>query len=1011
MKILTIRFENIHSLKGEHRIDFGSGILAEAGLFAITGPTGSGKSTLLDVITLALYNRIARVDKSMTKRSLEDDGSIMTRNMKSCFAEVEYEVKGKKYRSHWSIERNRNNNLNDRKQEVVEISTGTILESGTRVPEKNEAIIGLSYSQFSKAIVLAQGEFSKLLQAPRNERNKLLEDITGARSYRTIGRAVFLKYREIEKNVSLKKAKLEGIQLLPKEEIEEREKELTALNKQKPEIEKKYREASQKIDLRKDHLQKQEDEKELRKNKEEIAGQIDEFKEKANRLKLHERFSKYNPFLQEYVRLRNEKQRIAKSIESFISEREKEEKSLNDHLTAASELLKKDISSKEAIQLLEDFRNSVLKLQQDENTKFQESNSKKSQIQVYVRAINQLGFRLANPESPGQFSAAAKPVTSEIKEIIENSGFSSLQNLKQEIQTLKDQTLLGLDIVNKKEKQLLLEEDLQTAIKESSRLKDQIKSGSKRISDLEKEIPELRKEIAVLKEKKEIQLVRQSLDDHRKKLKPKEPCPLCGSADHPFAEHRPVFDLEESLLDEKEDNLNLKNSLLSQTGETIRLLNKELKKQNQIREKLEAELSGLIKQSESLIREMNWSKDLTAEEMKNLHKKIKLRGEKLEKIIPAFEAAIIFEEIRKLFREWHKLIQNYISLKKRREVLYKGNQLQSDVDGLSKKITRSVTKIDSCSHQISNYKKEKEGIASDFEKHGKQLERILFDENLESFSELRAFILDEETAAGFRKMQTELNNRKLRLEEQEKSLETVLKKMREKDDLSVSLEDLKENHEKTGEEMSQVSQRIGEINSILESDKKYRVLREQELEELKLLKKDLKLWKTMYDLIGDATGDKFSNFVQDLTLEQLIGFTNQRLADFSDRYLLDIPTAEEASRSDTLKVIDKYMGDSRRSIHTISGGETFLVSLAMAIALSDIASKNVAIQSLFIDEGFGSLDPENLDQAISILEKMQHESDKSIGVISHVGALKERITTQIRLNKSGLGYSSLEIVQ
>jgi exonuclease SbcC len=182
------------------------------------------------------------------------------------------------------------------------------------------------------------------------------------------------------------------------------------------------------------------------------------------------------------------------------------------------------------------------------------------------------------------------------------------------------------------------------------------------------------------------------------------------------------------------------------------------------------------------------------------------------------------------------------------------------------------------------------------------------------------------------------------------------------------------------------------------------------LNELNQLQKDLALWKTMNDLIGDLNGNKFSNFVQDLTLEQLIGFTNKRLIEFSDRYILDIPTAEEAEKSDTLKVFDKYMGNARRSVRTLSGGETFLVSLAMAFALSDIASRNVKIESLFIDEGFGTLDPETLDQAITILEKMQNEGDKSVGIISHVGALKERITTQIQLEKSSLGYSTIKVV-
>jgi exonuclease SbcC len=97
-------------------------------------------------------------------------------------------------------------------------------------------------------------------------------------------------------------------------------------------------------------------------------------------------------------------------------------------------------------------------------------------------------------------------------------------------------------------------------------------------------------------------------------------------------------------------------------------------------------------------------------------------------------------------------------------------------------------------------------------------------------------------------------------------------------------------------------------------------------------------------------------------------------------------------------------------VKTLSGGETFILSLSLALALSDLAAKNVEINSLFIDEGFGTLDPETLDQTIDTLEKLQSESSKTIGIISHVEALKERIGTQIQLERNGQGYSSLKVV-
>ena len=104
------------------------------------------------------------------------------------------------------------------------------------------------------------------------------------------------------------------------------------------------------------------------------------------------------------------------------------------------------------------------------------------------------------------------------------------------------------------------------------------------------------------------------------------------------------------------------------------------------------------------------------------------------------------------------------------------------------------------------------------------------------------------------------------------------------------------------------------------------------------------------------------------------------------------------------------MGGMKRSVKTLSGGETFVISLALALALSDLASSNVQIKSLFIDEGFGTLDPDSLEQVLITLEELQEEGSKMIGVISHVDSLKERITTQLRIIPNGRGFSKIEIV-
>ncbi|MDZ7847105.1 MAG: SbcC/MukB-like Walker B domain-containing protein [Owenweeksia sp.] len=161
------------------------------------------------------------------------------------------------------------------------------------------------------------------------------------------------------------------------------------------------------------------------------------------------------------------------------------------------------------------------------------------------------------------------------------------------------------------------------------------------------------------------------------------------------------------------------------------------------------------------------------------------------------------------------------------------------------------------------------------------------------------------------------------------------------------------------------------------------------------------------DLIGDKIGKRFNDFAQDLTLQQLLALANNRLSQLTDRYRVASPQEDE---DDSLIAIDDHMGGQRRSVKTLSGGETFVLSLSLALALSDLASKNVEINSLFIDEGFGTLDPETLDQTLDTLEKLQTESSKTIGIISHVEALKERISTQIQLERNGQGYSSLKVV-
>ena len=165
---------------------------------------------------------------------------------------------------------------------------------------------------------------------------------------------------------------------------------------------------------------------------------------------------------------------------------------------------------------------------------------------------------------------------------------------------------------------------------------------------------------------------------------------------------------------------------------------------------------------------------------------------------------------------------------------------------------------------------------------------------------------------------------------------------------------------------------------------------------------DLKVWQQLNELIGSATGKKFRTFAQGLTFDIMVANANTQLQKMSDRYLL---IRDEESPLE-LNVIDNYQAGEVRSTKNLSGGEGFIISLALALGLSNMASHNIRVDSLFLDEGFGTLDEDSLDIALNTLTGLQQEG-KLIGVISHVQALKERIHTQIKVEKLSGGHSQI----
>ena len=160
-----------------------------------------------------------------------------------------------------------------------------------------------------------------------------------------------------------------------------------------------------------------------------------------------------------------------------------------------------------------------------------------------------------------------------------------------------------------------------------------------------------------------------------------------------------------------------------------------------------------------------------------------------------------------------------------------------------------------------------------------------------------------------------------------------------------------------------------------------------------------RVWAQLSELIGSADGKKFRNFAQQLTLDILLDYGNRQLQSLTRRYRL-----QRIKDSLGLLVVDQDMGDEVRSVHSLSGGESFLVSLALALGLASLSSHRVRVESLFIDEGFGSLDAESLRVAMDALDNLQAQGRK-VGVISHVAEMTERIGTRVQVLRQAGGVS------
>ncbi len=1181
MKILRLRLKNIHSLKGEHQVDFTKSPLADSGIFAIIGPTGAGKSTLLDVITLALYNRTPRIGQ-LSKTAVKNMGTIITRNTEDCYAEIEYEVKNKQYRSRWEISTARSGELRDYEMLLAEVPSGNIISSKKgEIPQLNTDTVGLNYEQFVKSIVLSQGEFAKFLKATPEERSELLEKITGTEIYRKIGKAAFDKHKEENEKLNNLKIQKEAIKLLTSEQIDNFNNQLID-NQRNVFIYTKRITEQEKLFNIKQNIKNLENQREkLTKQKIDIDNQILYFEPQIQKLNKHQRLInlkaniielKNSHLLQEnninkLTTLENklETNNISlhdnlQKLEKFNADADKlteqenillpkilkcreldiEIKNLTSQIKQLREIF---IQKTELYSATEDNITTIKKTITDNNAELQKQEIWVSENTILTTVEKELALikeKIANFEDEEQNLKALlkklsnKNLQQEInklnswEEILEYIDVYIAENKKLATEILNN---LDIDINNSPELDNRLEElknihnELKNLInisnnylKNDTKTKDltvnnsqitlQIAEDENNIYQLKIEIEIAEKYIEELKIRKDRQQLEAKYAEDRKKLIPNQECFLCGATTHPYVKHY-VSQLDDTIINLKNKETAYKNLQLKlqQTNKSL-ITNQSIFKNNanNIAE-LEKENSKLLADFENINLVHNLSCDInnqedintkiiqTIEKGKNIRKQ-KEAVTKYWELKQIIDATINFSDkvlninhlknsLKNTLAKYKKyfdnktnysdilhLLEKYVAkynatneqiLQINKNILANKNILtekQINLDNLKKDLTAQKNVLDEVKRQNENLKQqryellenktadevenkikfditnsrekvahqtnvltklktEKQAIINNINEIKETIENNkliisrqeefllpkLLAENITSTEDALKSILEEKTIVSIQKQQEELNNKKVAIIQSLSDNQEQLEILKTEDNLKYNYDTLNAEIQQNKKDLENKNRDIGIIKNKLEENETRKI--EHSALEKDFLAQSIETtrWENLNRLIGDAAGKKFTLLAQQLTLNELIIYSNIHLKGLNDRYIL--------KKSDNLKenliVIDTYMGNTERSVQTLSGGESFLLSLALALGLSDLASKNTRIECLFIDEGFGTLDHQTLDTAIATLEKLQLQTKRTIGIISHVPSIKERITNQIELRKLSSGFSTIVI--
>ena len=1028
MRIKKIEIENLNSLQGYWSIDLEHpDYKKNHDLFVICGETGSGKTTILDAITLALYGRTPR------QSSLSSENELMTRHTAHCLARVTYECRRGTYVSEFSQHRAREKSdgkLVAATCRITNLQTGQV-QSGLAIASLKAAtteIIQLDYEQFCRSIMLAQGEFDSFIQDGSSrgdsERNRaqILAKLNGTEKYRQIGAAICDRWALEKKRLDDLKEKKDSLKALSAEQIEEfnnKTKELTAqvqkLNSSADQIQTRLTWMEQLSALK-------EKEENARSCRLDVEQKIAAFAQSELILKNADKAKNCKAAWTEFktlddaqttreIQLKSQKESLIEIEQAFVESREaavKAKKSLEEFEKSLSEQQK----------IWEEVTKLDAKIDPvSEN--LDKASKRKSDAENNLKNAEEKRTKLSQSEI-----SLKKELEDSAKYIEQNKSDSTLS---EKIAVLtQDSKLLGDN-----------ETKLQTVKKQIAGLESKISDGENELAALESDDTELNNELKTLVSSEYVSvanLIQGTLEKGK-------PCPVCGSVEHPFCDSGSNSSLTAAA---STDNL----------AERITALNKKIAEvqnhKNELNNELtvmQADLNNFRKQHKELSDQIQsvkdginkildlWNLSLSEtmdaetaiselEKRSELYKTVEDRAGRTEKLLAETRLqldSLKTDELQKSLTEEtaevQKLKEELDSLQKTRTEIFGEKRVQEEKEkfdtqhALLKEAKENAESAYNENSTDKNNAQERiklltDQISKDEPKLSQskiKLDEVLRKNGFKDAEEFNKCFVEENELEQLRTQKDELT----RLDSETKAnLKTAIAEYQEHSKKALtqeSLEELENEKEEITERQNSAAGEIGAIQQTLKSNEEQAKENQIIIKEYEAAAESFTLWNELKEIIGVKDGSDFDVFVQGLAFKNLIIKANQYLFGISGKY-----TLVQKDDSVSFMVHDINYPDSKedRPVSNMSGGEKFIISLSLALGIAELASQNIRVDSLFLDEGFGTLSGDPLTEAINALKRLQN-SGKMLGIITHVDAVINEFPQKIEAVKKAGGVSEL----